>query len=386
MIEMKLSNLEKHTKSYKYSLVPNVLPNNLKVYRELLRTMSVKQLSDDLLIDRNFLTAVESNDKNFSGKTTVRYMKHFGINFYTMYDVQRKVVTDAVGKDYYRADGTLVIDLNEIKSNCEDNMKMINATNDEVIDYLINKSGIIERQVKEKSRELASRIINEEEFTLDFILEEFSVLNVNIASTQINIGLNLLFKKSYLIKNHEFDINFAKNEDKELKRMLIRMGYAETIATLDYDIDGTNIKIIDNKVILDGEYKIPNSEKNFRDNFYLTNVLDIKKKEAGLEIKTDSEGNPIKARFRAIRPEVNNFKEFRTIARKDIDQMHHDIGLSKNGYVNLELGNQLISSKIMWSICKELKVPLELIVNINEYNIRFCKHKKIEKSVKSIGE
>ena len=100
-----------------------------------------------------------------------------------------------------------------------------------------------------------------------------------------------------------------------------------------------------------------------------------------IDVKFDKEsGRPLSVKFRSVRHDVNNFKQYRILQRMSLKEMHTSVGLSYNGYINLELGNQKISSKIMWRVCKKLKVPLESIVNVDEYFERFCKHTKIEKN------
>jgi DNA-binding XRE family transcriptional regulator len=348
-------------------LVPNVLPNNFKDYREI-RKATVRQLADELLIDRNFLTAVEANDKNFSGKTAVRYLKHYDINFYTVYDIQGKRKCDTIKDVFYSCEGMFSISLKDATElYFAKNKNAGSCNNDEVIKFIADKDPSIQNAIK-------GELLSKEE---KYLLEQYKVKGTKLEEEVIHYTLEVMAKKEVEVKAFEFDVNFARDEDRELTNSLFRIGYKDTIATLEYDVDFDLVSVINNKVYFDKTYRIP-IENNVED-FYEIKELDIKSREAGVEVKYDSEGNPTTVKFRAVRPEINNFKKYRILASKNIEQMHKAIGLSYNGYINLELGNQKISTKIMWRICKNLRVPLEAIVNIDEYFERFCQHQKIEK-------
>lgn len=352
-------------------LVPNILPNNIKDYREL-KKLSVRQLAEDLLIDRNFLTAVEANDKNFSGKSTIRYLKHFGISYYYMYDVQGKKKCDTIDESVYNCNGRFSITLDEMIQEYNIDKKMIRVgkngkdlSPEEMVKYFTNRNTML------------SNIIKIEGKKLGVIFSEYEVTNTIINNQIVLIDLLIRFTKAFDLKEHEFDINFAAHEDRKVTDWLFHMGYPETLATLDFDVDNEYVSVINNKVILDKEYKIPKSEKNL-DRYYMASEFDVNDED--IDVKFDKEnGRPLSVKFRSVRNEINNFKQFRILQRMSLKEMHTSVGLSYNGYINLELGNQKISSKIMWRVCKKLKVPLESIVNVDEYFERFCKHTKIEK-------
>lgn len=360
-----LRQLEVDTEKY---LVPNVLPNNFKGYREI-RKNTVRQLADDLLIDRNFLTAVEANDKNFSGKTSVRYLKHFNINFYTVYDIQGKKKCSTIKDIFYSCQGVYSLPIEDAReAYLNKNKNNAAPSNQEVIKFISEKDATMQNSIK-------GELLSKEE---KYLLEEYKVKETKLEDEVIHFYLEVIAKREVEVKDYQFDINFARDEDRDLTNSLLRIGYKDTIATLEYDVDNDMVSVINNKVIFNKSYKIPKIENKIED-YYETSELNIKEKEAGVEVKYDSEGSPTTVKFRAVRPEINNFKKYRILDSKSIEQMHKDVGLSYNGYINLELGNQKISTKIMWRICKNLRVPLEAIVNIDEYFERFCQHQKIEK-------
>lgn len=384
MSNITVGEINEYTKKYSKTLVPNVLPNNIKIWRELMQNMSVKQLADDLMIDRNFLTAVEAQDKNFSGKTTVRYIKYFSdkighkINFYTMYDVQKKCTCDTTDEKFYSSDCTLVISIDEVLVlyEQEKKTKKENPSIDDLIEYITTRNPVIEKHLRKKIVELTKYFKKNSNF-ISVKFDEYEVKNTKVKDGKIVVDFIAIFKKEYELKNYEFDINFARDEEKELTRMMINMGYKDEIATLEYEVDDDYISVVNGKVILNKEYKIPNGKEV--DDYYTTDTLDIKKRDGNVEVKKAEDGTPTSVKFKSVRPAINNFKKFRVLTGSSIAEMSAAVGLTYNGYINLELGNQKISSKIMWRICKNLRVPIEKIVNIDEYAERYCRHIKIQK-------
>lgn len=392
MPEMSIGEIREHTKRYTKELIPNTLPNNIKIWREQLHKIPVKQLADELLIDRNFLTAVEAQDKNFSGKTTIRYIKHFSsknkkkshMNFYAMYDVQKKCICDTTDEKFYISDCVFTISMKEVHElyEKEKKKKKEDPSIDDLIEYISARNPVIEKHLAQKADELEAKfkeedkdIIDTEKLSVEF--NEYRVVKSKVEDGNMVLNLEAIFKKEFEVKDHEFDINFARDEDKELTKMMIHMGYGEEIAALEYDVDNEFISVVNGKVILSKEYKIPNG-RDVSD-FYLTDTLDINQKEGDVEIKRAADGTPKKVKFKAVRPSINNFKRYRTLNNKTIEEMATSVGLTYNGYLNLEMGAQKISTKIMWGTCKSLRIPLETILNIDEYYERYCRHTKIRK-------
>lgn len=392
MPDITIGEIREHTKIYTKELIPSTLPNNIKIWREQLHKIPVKQLADELLIDRNFLTAVEAQDKNFSGKTTIRYIKHFSsknkrkahMNFYTMYDVQKKCICDTTDEKFYISDCVFTVSMKEVHElyEKEKKKKKDNPSIDDLIEYISARNPIIEKNLAKKADELEEKFKEEDKDTIDpeklsVAFDEYRVVESNVENGNMVLKLEAIFKKEFGVKDHEFDINFARDEDKELTKMLIHMGFAEEIATLEYDVDDEFISVVNGKVILSKEYKIPLGRE--LSEFYLTDTLDIKKKEGDVEVKKAADGTPTSVKFKTIRPSINNFKKFRTLTNASIEGMATSVGLTYNGYLNLEMGAQKISTKIMWGICKRLRIPLETILNIDEYYERYCRHTKIRK-------
>ncbi|MBO8160589.1 MAG: transcriptional regulator [Thermosipho sp. (in: Bacteria)] len=336
-------------------LVPDALPNNLRAIRDM-RGLTVKQVAEDLKIDRNFLSAVEMEKKNFSGKTTIRVLKYFNINFYKVYDVRdRRVlpVTDYVSKDIRPI--TLVFDLSE------EEIKQYPSVEEVLRNVNINETAIMEQiQSNLKNRKLEGKV------------DGYTILHKEIVGNKMYLKVDLDYKELET-REYEFDINFLENEDRRLTEMLKYRGFDDAINTIEEDVDGHKVRIEGDKVYLSQPFKIPKGDSV--NDYYVTDVLDIE----DVTVIEDTKKRKNRIKFKAITKELNNLKAVRTLTRLTIQEMHTALGLSYNGYVNLEQGNQKISSKVMWRLVKMLRVPLEVIINVDEYYERFCTHYKISK-------
>jgi len=344
-------------------IVPDVLPNNLRVIRDM-RGLTVKQVAEDLKIDRNFLSAVEVENKNFSGKSTIRAMKYYDITFNQMYDVKDKRVLDySYNKEqlialkceikFDIADEISVYNSEEeLLNNIEFNDKQINDELGRYIKNKYNKKGHIE------SYYIHNKYINE-----NYIILEADVEYIEITDEIIT-------------EKREFDVNFVDNENKELARMIKYKGFAPTIDKEEVKIDGLNAKIDNDTIIFNKTFKFANSN-DLKDGFEESSEIGIDDKRITLEKKRNK---IVSVSFRVVDKEINNLKAIRTLINASIEDMHDALGLSYNGYINLELGNQKISSKIMWRLVNMLRIPLELIINVDKYYEKYCQHdKKIRK-------
>ncbi|MCD5414073.1 MAG: helix-turn-helix domain-containing protein [Clostridiales bacterium] len=71
-------------------LTPDVLPNNLKLIRKM-KGLSLADVSKDLGLNSVFLSSVEKEINNFSGKNTIKVLKYFDISFCKLYGIKRNV-------------------------------------------------------------------------------------------------------------------------------------------------------------------------------------------------------------------------------------------------------------------------------------------------------
>jgi transcriptional regulator with XRE-family HTH domain len=354
------------SKDYKKILVPDVLPNNLRVIREM-RRLELKKVANDLGIDRNFLSAVEVENKNFSGKTTIKVLKYFDISFYKLYDVKEKrvcAVTDSLTdyddsvfkttldfkyEDLLDSDSEFKNDIeieNEIKSMVTDGIEALRENN--LIISRLNKVA--------KDNKITGKYYS------------FDVVGISFEERKVYLELEVTFEEKRT-ELRDFDINFINNENYELADMLTKRGFQDTIRTIDKEVDGKNIRVEGNSIRLDKVYKLPKGDNVTK----YTEKDSINLSDKNLVVKYDDiTREPISIRFKAIKPEMNLLKVIRAITNISIDEMHINLGLSYNGYINLELGNQKISTKVMWRLVERLKLPLELILNIDEYYEKYC--------------
>lgn len=325
---------------------PDVLPNNLRHIREM-RGLSISRVHKGLNIDRNFLAAVEMENKNFSGKTTIKVLKYYDINFYKMYDVGEKRVLPTT--DYFLKPWEVELYIDAVKM---DERKDIRSVILERLNDLAAKEGKMGK------------------------IEDYKVLYKDTKDGQVHLKLDVEYYEKET-RDIEYDINFMENENRKLADMLEFTGFADTIYTMEVNIDNKRVKLDGNKVILPEKYKIPYYD-DIKD-YYETNQLVVDGERIRI-INDKSTGKPSIVKFKVVGKEINNLKAVRTLTKKSIEDMHKALGLTYNGYVNLELGNQKISSKVMWRLVYMLKVPLEVIINVDEYYKRYSAYdKKIEK-------
>lgn len=349
---------------YEKVLVPYVLPNNLRVIREM-RGCTVKDIANRILVDRNFLSAVEQEYKNFSGKTTITTIKDMDINFYRLYDVG-EVRTCEVTDDFPSTiNKTLEFDLESFLNSFENNKKK-----NKDIFYLDIGSKVLKDNVL-FNKEL-DIIINKNKDLGDYF--DFELIKKSKKDNKIILIIDCIFTKRES-RNIDFDINFALNENIKLTDKLYSMGFSESIVTWEQLIDNDRIKISGNKLILDSPFKIPRSDDI--NDFHITNEIHLN----NVHIKEEKDGLRDNitfkyAKFKAIRPAINNLKLFRTLLNLSIEEMHNSLGLKYTAYLNLELGNQKMSSKTMWRLCYKFRIPIEVIVNIEEYHRRYCLYTK----------
>jgi transcriptional regulator with XRE-family HTH domain len=343
-------------------LVPDMLPNNLRSIREM-RQLEIKDVAEKLEIDRNFLSGVEAETKNFSGKTTIKALKFYGVNFYKMYDVKEKRILDVT--DYFENvfRTTLPFDPMDIfkgSLKLKDQQAIqdtITAALTEDYEQLKNNNLIINciKQVAKKNN-------------VKGVYSDLNLIGSSYKDNKLFLDLEVTFKEKRTEK-HEFDINFVKNENHHLADLLRYRGFPEVIRTIEKDIDGEVIRIDGNAIQLDKPYKLVkgNDIKKY------TESDRINLSDKNLKIKYDEETNePLSIKFKAVKPDMNNLRAIRAIANLSIEEMHKCLGLTYNGYINLELGNQKISTKIMWRLVKKLQIPLELIINIDEFYEKYC--------------
>lgn len=347
---------------FKKILVPDILPNNLRIIRDM-RGLALKDVANALKIDRNFLSAVEVNNKNFSGKTTIRALKYYGISFYKMYDVKEKMNLEVT--DYFNNIFRVTLAFHP-----EDLIERDLKLYDEKYKQNIINASLTEdlKQLKENNSIIANiyRVAQKNKVKGEYV--DFNLIDSLYKDEKLYLDLEVVFNEKRTEKR-EFDINFVMNENLQLADKLREMGFREVIRVIERKIDGKSVKIEGNLIKLDQPYKFPKDDYGEK----FTKKDTIKLSDRDLKIKYDPyTKEPVSIKFRVLKPEMNNLKTIRSLLKIPIEEMHKSLGLTYNGYINLEVGNQKISTKVMWRLVKKLNLPLELIINIDEYYEKYC--------------
>lgn len=314
--------------------VPDILPNNIRAIR-LMRRKNLKEVADDLMINPNFLGTVETQKNNLSGKSTIRFMKYFNVNFYQLYDIESKIVlpyTDESVKKNINVDVIL-------------NAKALSSEPEVIEDEIL--------------KELLKNNISNQIYSYK-ILKKQKTSKPNYYLCTIEVELI-----EQIQKEMEFDINFFRDTDVELAKVLSNRGFKEQIETIQKDSNEIIIK--KDRIILDKPYKI----LSFNNKFIEKAELNLNNDK--IKLLKDEKGDIVSIEFMALEPEINCLKFIEKYKNLDPKKIHTALNLTYNGYTNLVNGNQKISTKVMWRMVKLFKVPLELMINIDKYNDKFCK-------------
>lgn len=325
-------------------LVPDVIPNNLKIIRTW-KGLRVKDLAESLKVDRNFLSAIETNTRNMSGKTTIRTMKLLNSSFYKLYDIR----------------DSIYLPVTKYEKAILENVKIEIPLRERYI-----KDGNIDIPTRTIKYELQKALLKD--YNKKGKILNYEVLENKNETSYSTYIMNIEIDEEKTVETL-FDINFLKNENKDLyKNLEYRKGFNDTIVDTEITIDGMNNYIDGNIVVLDKEYKIPNGKSLI--DFDVTNKVSLD----NVKITKVPESEMQVVKFKIIDKEMNTLKAIRALTNYSINDMRSALDMSYNAYVNLEQGNQKISTKIMWRMVYLLKIPLEMIVNIDAYYDKYCIH------------
>lgn len=325
-------------------LVPSIIPNNLMIIRKC-RRKSIDEFADTLQIDKPFLNTVEKNVKNFSGKLTIKSLYLFKITFNMLYDIKSRVILP-VERPYSTTERFTI----SIPNTC-------NYTEEEILSNRKYEKEIL-LTLKHKEN------LNESDIIFNL---EYNTVTIKDCNVILDVVVDIKTKQIY---NEEFDINFTKNINWDLEEKLTNHGFfSDTISIIEREVDGINIKFDGDLIILDQNYKIFSDFDKTWNESNILNRFDVEVKE----VNKRAGKPPVHiVRFKALRPAINNMKYLRELLGYTPKEVAAALGIGLNSYTNLELGNQKLSTKLMWKLVKLYNVPLENIINIDEYYFRYC--------------
>lgn len=331
---------------YKGLIVPDTLPNNLKAIR-LMSGKDIKDVADALEINPIFLSTVENQKNNLSGKTTLRVLKYFNITFNELYDVG-KTLELVHTKEY---SGNITFDIIMDKELVDDNFYI----NPKVKDIIDNHIAYLHSHDNKKD-------------DIVYHTKKYEILNQVYKDNKAHLNIKADFIKK-VPSLETFDINFFKETDVELTNILVNKGfyspYEVVLSKNDFEVDYEN-----NVINLNKEYIYYDSEE---DKYIASDKININ--NSNINIIKDDNYNAIAVKFISFEETINNIEFIMNFLKENrninYDNIWELLGLTYNGYINLIRGNQKISTKIMWKLVKLFKVPLELIINIDLYIKKF---------------
>jgi len=345
-------------------LIPDKLPNRLRDIREN-KGLKAEEVARAMDIDPNFYRFVENEETNFSGKSTIKAFTVLTVNFYQVFDVKEKrecEVTDEFENVFNTNIEVSIYDIIGDKYKSNDPVEVKNIAI-ELIDkhpkgkYSVrgsfsNNNLIINKCIRKAKKE-----------NIKGNFDRFEVLGYIFKDGKIMLSLNVYF----LEKRREklvFDINFMENLDKKLIKKLAVDGkiFQEKNERLTRVVDGKKVKFKEDYFLLDKKYKFKQPYNNNKESrkIYLTNPY--------LEVKyNEKTKDPIAITFEATMPARNNLVKLREEFGITQEEMATLMGIGYNSYSSFEKIGKYISTRLMWRLVSLFKVPLEYIINIDDF-------------------
>lgn len=353
-------------------ITPKFLPNNLYDIRES-KGLTEKEVGLGLNINPNFLRAVEQERANFSAKSTIKALKFYDVNYYVMYDVNdtRTLLVDDEFREAYET--TIKVTYREILG---EKLEKYDLKKD-----IKTLKKLVKVEIKENIKKLREN---------DFILAkinsfsesndikgryyDFDIENYQINNEDITLNLIVYFlerRKEEMV----FDIRLAKNHNHDLFKKVGAGKYEEVFQKVIRRVDGKSIVFKKDHFLLDTKYNIVQGEHGNKT--AISNKISIDNES--LEVVVDKFTNkPSTIRFNVVAPQLNNLQELRNIkgySEKDMEDM---LGISRDVYHTLEIGSVKISNKILWKLVQIYNLPVEGIINLDEYYKMAINEKKKE--------
>lgn len=322
---------------------PKILPNNLKNIR-LMRNLTLHEAAEGLGVHPFFLSSVENEKNNLSGKLTMAALKFYNVNFEQLYDVKKTLILDSVQETFDKVSVDIILSELEILS---DSIRV----EEKILEELLKKN--IDAQI----------------YSYDIVKKKKTFKH---GTFLCKIDVDLIIQKTIQKK---FDINFFKNSNIELTEILLKRGFPQTQKNIK--LKKGKFKLYNDEIILDQEYKI-----SMGNNCIATNKIELNKMvvinnkefsslDGKIRITKNKEGEIETVSFITLEESMNNLKFIEKYLEENeninIAKIPEYLGLSVPGYSNLVNGNQRISTKVMWRMVKLFKVPLELILNTKRY-------------------
>lgn len=314
---------------------PDILPNNLRVIREM-KDKTTDETAQALGLNRSYISVLENNKANMSGKTAIAIMQYFDVNFYQLFDMEKDMELDYTIKKL--TDNILYLTVPKDKVEV---LKIKDINLMEALEFI--KEGLLKKGIDEDIHEF------------EYIKQSDSEIE-----GMVTVTMKVTTSRDKVL-TETFNIDFANEIDSNLFEALVHRRFKETKEII---LKRNDFSIEDGLIVLNKHYDIV--KNNIIEN---TNTIDLK---SGLcKVNVDKNDEIVTISFNAQVENLYNIKFIENYLNLKQDVTESELGISNNGYINIVNGNQKISTKIMWKLVKLFKVPLEYIVNINLYSEKF---------------
>ena len=259
---------------------PKILPNNLKNIR-LMRNLTLHEAAEGLGVHPFFLSSVENEKNNLSGKLTMAALNFYDVNFEQLYDVKKTLILDSVQETFDKVSVEIILSELEILS---DSIR-------------------VEEKILE---ELLKKNINAQIYSYDIVKKKKTFKH---GTFLCKIDVDLIIQETI---QKEFDINFFKNSNIELTEILLERGFPQTHKNIK--LKKGKFKLYNDEIILDQEYKI-----SVGNNYVVTNKIELNKMVAinnkefasldgKIKITKNKEGEIETVNFISLEESMNNLK------------------------------------------------------------------------------
>lgn len=339
--------------------IPKILPNNLGLI-QLNYGISNSDIANALSLKKRFIDSVYAEDANFSGSSIIKFIKHYNIPFNLFYNVNKETTYEEntykrhicifqVSKDYLldTEDQLKTLNMNLITSAIDNSI--INPDDNIKIQFILQiENGQLSYDKNIRSSNYKCDLEKYQKFVNSFTYDVekyyyFAMCYELIEDITVTKTINL---------NQNFDMDLIKYlETKPFVKHVLK----------DVNIPKDEIKEEGNFYILPNKY--PFLINDAIKNLDKVNINSCKDKRKHIVITVVSKTINQLSKLKFIR-EYKNYS---------IQEMADKICVSEDTYAAIEKGYLKISAQIMWKLELEFGLPLEYILNIDEYYNKYCK-------------
>lgn len=337
-------------------ITPKFIPNNLEIIREI-KQLTKEELGNKIEVGKIYIQEVEKWAKTFSGKKTIETIVKLNISFDVLYDINTVATLPCIDWFIINKQAFLLIQT-------DDKSMSLSPEEETFVKQKIKTEGI---ETNEKLRNLNDMSVLEcgtAEELQEIIKKNHinTVLEEDVHYKVVNVIYELI-KEVEL--EREFTIKFSEMRNPDLIKKMYDKPFRETVNRVRFSYGNSDDFVVETEKYF--EFKEPLTvATKVQDRGQITynyeDMIKISKDHPSVRLNSsDSISLLLKGE------ELNHLdylEEFLSIPADDMAMM---LGVSSENYSNMKKGNQKITTFTLWKIRSFFKVPIEYIINIQEY-------------------